>query len=484
MVLAIAIVGAGCAASVETPGATVTVETSHPGAALPADFLGLSFEASIIDSPLLDPAHTDLANLLRNLGRGHLRFGGNSLDRVTAWTSEPTVALPTWAHARVTPDDLARLGRLSSSSGWSVDLGLSLGHPDPGAAASEASAAARLIGAGLEAVQIGNEPDLLAEDRTLEPGGYSYSAYIAQVGAYRRAIASAVPGLPLAGPDTAGTGWLAAYGRDERPGLAFLAQHFYPLTRCGGARPTIPDLLSAATADREAAVAGAAVAAGRADGLPVRFDETNSASCGGQDGVSDTLASALWMTRYLLQLGQSGVAGVDVQGGLAACRGYTPLCVPGATGPTAATDPGIDPVADRSLGAGPAGATRVAAQPDYYALLLVHLLEGGRFLTLRSSSPEDVSTFAVVMPGGSIRVVLDNTDPARGANVSIPGLRGPAFVLRLAGPSIQATSGIRFGGAGVGSDGTWISRPAETIGPASGVRIAIGPASAAVVTFP
>jgi hypothetical protein len=190
------------------------------------------------------------------------------------------------------------------------------------------------------------------------------------------------------------------------------------------------------------------------------------------------------MARYLLVLGEAGVAGVDIQGGLAACRGYTPLCVPGATGSTAGTDPGIDPVADRSLGAGPAGASRLAAQPDYYGLLLVHLLEGGRFLTVRSGLPRVVSTFAVVMADGSIRVVLDNTDPTHGANVTIRGLPGPVSVLRLTGPSIHATSGIRFGGASVASDGTWTPRPAPTIGPAHDARIAIGAASAAVVTFP
>jgi hypothetical protein len=301
-------------------------------------------------------------------------------------------------------------------------------------------------------------------------------------------IAAAAPGLPLAGPDTAGTGWLAAYGRDERPGLAFLTQHFYPLTRCAGARPTIGDLLSPTTATREMQVAQAAVAAARADGLPVRFDETNSASCGGQDGVSNTLASALWMTRWLLLVGEAGISGVEVHGGLAACRGYSPLCVPGATGASGATAPGIDAVADASLGAGPADADELAVQPDYYGMLLAHLLEGGRFVPARFAGPGSISAFAAVMPDGSTRVVLDDTDPLVGRTITIRGPAGRASVLRLTGPSLGATSGIRFGGASVGRDGTWRPDRPETIRPsdggAGGVRIAIGPASAALVTFP
>jgi hypothetical protein len=458
----------------------VTVETSQPGVTLPTDFLGLSFEASVLDSPLLDPARTNLAALLRNLGPGHLRFGGNSLDRVTAWTADPAAPLPSWAHARVTPDDLGRLGRLSASSGWSVDLGLGLGHPDPVAAADEAAAARRLIGAGLEAVQIGNEPDLLGLD--------GYRSYLAQVDAYRHALASAVPGLPLAGPDTAGTGWLAAYGRDERSGLAFLTQHFYPLTRCEGAHPSIGQLLSPDTAALETRTAEAAVAAGRADSVAVRLDETNSASCGGQDGVSDTLASALWMTRYLLLAGEAGVAGVGVQGGLAVCRGYTPLCVPGATRPSDASRPGIDPVADQSLGAAPADTARLAAQPDYYGLLLVHLLEGGTFLRTRSGRSGPLSAFAVAMPDGSVRVVLDNADPrfAGTVTLAVPGRHGPATMLRLTGPSPASTSGVRFGGAAVAADGSWRPLPAEPASNAGAgrVRLAIGAASAVLVTFP
>ncbi len=484
------LVAASCSASgpsAAAPSGSLTVDLSHPGTLLPANFLGLSFEASVLHSPLWDPGRTNLAALLTNLGAGPLRFGGNSLDRLVAWTPDPKAPLPSWARTRVTPDDLARLGRLTAATGWRVDLGIGLGHPDPDGAAGEAAAASRLLGGGLEAVQIGNEPDLFAGDRSLEPGGFGFAEYVAEVGAYRRAIDAAVPGLPLGGPDTATTAWLAAYGREEGEGLLFLAEHFYPLTRCDGARPTIGNLLSTTTADRERQLADATLNAGRADGVPVRLDEFNSASCGGQDGVSNTLASALWMTRALLLAGQSGVAGVDVHGGLAACRGYSPLCVPGATGASDATAPGIDPVADRSLGAGPSDTTRLAVQPDYYGLLVVHLLEGGRFLSTRATTPSPVDAFGVVLPDGAVRLVLDDTDLRQGADVLIQGPRGAASVLRLTGPSAAATSGVRLGGAAVGPDGTWRPDHVERIGPTNGqpggVRIAIAAASAAVVTF-
>jgi hypothetical protein len=198
--------------------------------------------------------------------------------------------------------------------------------------------------------------------------------------------------------------------------------------------------------------------------------------------VSNTLASALWLVRYLLLLAGHGVAGVDVQGGMAACRGYTPLCVTGATGASPGTAPGVDPVADTSLGAGPPDSTRLAAQPDYYALLLVHLLEGGRWLPVQARGSTTVTAFALRLGDGTTRVVLVNPDPKFAATITIRGVRGGPTLLRLTGPSIDATTGISFGGSSVQADGSW--RPAGGPAAAAGAPIAVTPASAAVATFP
>jgi hypothetical protein len=459
-------------------GAVVTVDAAHPGTTLPTDFLGLSFEASVLSSDLFDPARSNLPSLLHDLGTGRLRFGGDSVDRVAAWTASPATPSPPWAHSAVTPADLVRLGALTAATGWKVDLGLTLGHPDPATAAQEAAAAARLIGGGLGTVQVGNEPDQLGNVRP----GYDQAAYRADVEAYRAAIVAAAPSVELSGPDTAGPA--APYASDEGAGLVLVTQHYYPFTRCGGARPTIDELLSASTRDTEARLASAAVAAGRALGLPVRLDETNSASCGGQDGVSNTLASALWMVEYLVTVAERGVAGVGVQGGLAACRGYTPLCVPGATGAAPGTAPGIDPIADASLGAAPAVNGRLAAKPDFYGLLLVHELEGGRWLPVTSSQPTGAWEAATKMPDGTVRVVVVN--PSASAiditiHVSSPG--GRASVQWLSGPSLAATSGVTLGGSSVAADGTWQSHAGTSLAESSdGLHIRVPGATAALLT--
>ena len=483
--LATAIVGCSgpSRASHEARGdVVVTVDVTHPGATLPTDFLGLSFEASVLGSDLFDPARSNLSALLGDLGTGRLRFGGNSVDRVTAWTAGPATPLPPWAHSRVTAADLARLGALAAATGWKVDLGLTLGHPDPATAVDETAAAARLIGTGLGTVQVGNEPDLLGNVWT----GYSEAGYRAEVATYRASIAAAAPGTAVSGPDTASPARLASYAADQGAAVAFLTQHFYPLTRCDGRRPTIDQLLSSSTLGTEVRLAGTAVAAGRTLGLPVRLDETNSASCGGQDGVSNTLASAFWVIEYLVTVAQHGISGVGIQGGLAACRGYTPICVPGATGPATGTAPGIDPVADASLGAAPSRDGRLAAQPEFYGLLLVRELEGGQWLPSTTNRPTPAWLAAVQMPAGAVRVVIVNPSPSAAADftVRVPVQHGRASAQWLTGPSLGATSGVSLGSAQVGVDGTWTPlAPTALSDSAAGVHVHVPPATAALLTI-
>ena len=474
------VVSCGTGARPRPATVVVTVDPRHPGATLPRDFLGLSFEASVLGSADFDPAGSALPAFLDDLGIGRLRFGGNSVDRVAAWTASPTDALPPWAQSRVTPADLTRLGALAAATGWRIDLGLTLGHPDASVAASEAAVAVRVIGRGLGTVQIGNEPDALG---ALGPP-QGQSGYRTAVAAYRAALAVAGGPAQLSGPDTAASTELAGYAMSEGPGLASVTEHFYPLTRCGGARPTIADLLSPSTTAAEQRLAATATAVGRSLGVPVRIDETNSASCGGQDGVSNTLASALWMVEYLVILGRAGVSGVGIQGGLAACRGYTPLCVPGATGGDAGTAPGIDPVADTSLSAAHDPGGRLTAQPDFYGMLLMSEVEGGRWIPVGAPVPAPLFAAALEMPDRSARFVIVNPSARPAPDILIRGVAcATAGVQLLAGPSLDAVSGVSLGGATVSGNGRWTPQPDTRLSvDAAGVRLRLPGPSAAVVT--
>jgi hypothetical protein len=57
------------------------------------------------------------------------------------------------------------------------------------------------------------------------------------------------------------------------------------------------------------------VAGGKTVSVPCRMTEGNSCYHGGQPGVSDGFASALWAADYLLRVTQAGYAGVNLHGG-------------------------------------------------------------------------------------------------------------------------------------------------------------------------
>src|SRR5690606_6608081 len=57
--------------------ATVHVDATQPGRVIPLDFLGLSFEADLLNQPSTDPEAGNIDELLMNLGTGTMRFSAN-----------------------------------------------------------------------------------------------------------------------------------------------------------------------------------------------------------------------------------------------------------------------------------------------------------------------------------------------------------------------------------------------------------------------
>ncbi|MCW3019244.1 MAG: hypothetical protein JWN10_1552, partial [Solirubrobacterales bacterium] len=280
------------------------------GAAVPEDFLGLSFELSSVPELASYSSSGDLVSLLRSLGAGVIRLGGISADTETAWLTE--AAPPAWARTTIAPQQLAGIAGLARATGWRVLLTVNLGHYEPAAAAQEAHAAQSLLGASLEGIAIGNEPDRYVADG-LRNTPWSFADYLSEVAAYRAAIAAAAPGVQIVGPDASSGGssvtWVAEAATGEHPAL--LTEHYYPLTRCQAYAPKLGDLLSPLTRAHESAFLAQLAATARASGIPLRIAETNSVSCRGQPGVSNVFASALWATDYLARAMTSGVVGIN-----------------------------------------------------------------------------------------------------------------------------------------------------------------------------
>jgi hypothetical protein len=362
------------------------------------------------------------------------------------------------------------LGHLARRSGWRVLLTVGLAHYEPEVAAREVAAAKAALGRNLTAVEVGNEPDSLGR-HGFRPLPWLAQGYEEEVSIYREAIAKLAPGVPVAGPDVSGSGAFPEWGYAEALSQipAMLTGHHYPLGCASKPAPTIETLLSPPMRGREAQSLATYLSIARPRGIPLRIDETNSVSCGGVAGISNTFASALWATGYISQAMAAGTAGVNFHGHPASCKGYSPLCAP-------------DPV---ELAAG-----RLHAQPDWYALLLTRSLVGYRPLPTTISAPGSPNLAAAGFSGPkhTLKLLLsyDNPPgaPALSLRVGVGAGLGAARVLRLTGPSPTATEGTKLGGREVASDGSFRA-PLEE--PRASVRggiltVRMAPSSAALVT--
>lgn len=488
---------------------TVTINRSDPGPPVPQRFLGLSFEMAALPQLARYAGQGDLVKLLRSLGPGVLRFGGITADQNVGWT-DPSTPKPAWASSTIDAAELRAIGTLARRSGWQVLLTVGMAHYEPGAAAREVAAAHSALGPYLAAVEIGNEPDAYGRHGFRELPWLA-QGYEEEVGDYRAAIQAITPGVPLAGPDVSGSGAFLEWGEEEafsqQPAL--LTGHHYPLGCAQTPPPSIEALLSTATRGRESQSLDTYMTIARAHRLPLRIDETNTVSCGGVPGISDTFASALWATGYIVQAMDAGTAGVNLQGNPTNCNGYTPLCAP-------------DPAALAR------GALR--AQPEWYALLLSRSLVGERPepTTIAAESPPGAESPSAAHPAPasespsgatgplgtgplgtgslgtehalnliaasfagadhSLRVVLVDDEPPGASPLALrlnvgAGL-GPGQILRLTGPRPSASGDILLGGHAVVADGS-LRAPIhpERVADRTGViELALAPSSAALVT--
>ncbi|WP_027345236.1 glycosyl hydrolase family 79 C-terminal domain-containing protein [Hamadaea tsunoensis] len=452
--------------------AAVVVDTAHPAGRLPADFLGLSFEMRELGIGNLDPGRGNVTALLRTLGPGNVRIGGNTLDRDTLWVpagQSPPAVKPDWVQDIVTPADVERLRGLLDATGWTAEVGINVGRWDPALGADEARVLARVLGRRLVAVECGNEPDQWV-GKAMRPAGYAYADYLADW----RACADAVGHGRIAGPDTAGTSsdWAARLPSDEPDRLAMLTVHQY----AAGGDATIAGLLSPAQVTSQLNAVAKNLAAANAAGIPLRVDEANSAYSGGVDGVSNRYASALWVLDYSLSLAQAGVAGVNIHGGLGVCNDpiwngkfqrYTPFCA-----------------ANKAYEL----AGQYKAMPVYYGIWLARRMGAGRFLPVTVDSARNVTAYAVRGDDGRLRIALVQKDEVGTAPVAVSlnvgGRDRDGGVLHLTGAALgdEATA---VQGSTVDPAGRLVPGPADRVRVRGGVlTLDLAAGSAVLITLP
>jgi hypothetical protein len=470
------------AAAAGAPAAEVSLATDGP--AVPHSFSGLSIEYNELTAyEQAGPLFDRVVALIRPADNSPilLRIGGKSADD-TYWNTPTAPGAPPWL-TEVGQAWLQQLGALARRDGFHVMLDLNLAVHAPQMAASFARAAVKALPAGaLAGLAIGNEPDLyvhqpgLNEERASSTlpttptnwiGGYSPAVYRSDYLAYASALAAAVPGVRIAGPEIAAArpGWLQTLS-----GLGSLRPQVITIHRYAGSDcwpknspyyPTTSEILSEpATAGLAAGLTGP-LAFARASNVPLRVTEFNSVSCGGNDGVADSFATALWAPDALFEMIRAGVGGVNWH-----LRPYLLNAPFGLAG------------------------HQIVPHPELYGMATFAQMvgPGAHLVNVRLSQSPNLALKAwATRSRTGVRLLLINKGAAAASVLLGTGYPGGTPTLsRLTAPSVTSTTGVTLGGQSIGTDARWhgtaITVPVTAAGGARRVRV---PGySAAMITFP
>jgi hypothetical protein len=426
----------------------VKVSAARVSKPVPPGFIGFSFEFQAVrdytgsDPHAINPV---LVQLIRDVAPGQtpvLRIGGNSTD-VTWWPVPGMTPSPGITYT-LTRSWLATTRALAVDTGAKLILGVNLRLDSTTEAAAQARAYRAGIGARhIEALEIGNEPELYSvfpwywEDGApvyARPSTYDFPTYAGDV----TQIAQAIPGFALAGPATGMPSWMAEVPQlfATEPRLKIVTYHRYPLLNCflkpGDPRyPTIPNLLGSDAARELLEGAGPTIRFAHTHGATVRIDELNSVACQGAAGVSDTFASALWMLDTLFAMTRAGIDGVNIH-----------------TLPEAAYEPFVF----RRIH----GQWLATVRPEYYSLLMFAQAAppGSRMLSIAQTASPDVRSRATIDRDGVVRIVLINSGLTSGHLIRLkpPGRTRAATLERLRAPSAAATGDVTLGGQTFGNE--------------------------------
>jgi hypothetical protein len=463
-----------------------------------------------------------LARKLKTLGpHGVIRLGGYSMDLVWpafgAYRDEPPP--PQAIGGVVDQSDFDNLEALLDATGWKVTLGVPLKavidqsliksptkDPSPPVtldqAVAEVRAAYQTLGDDLVGVEVGNEFDNVTR--------LSSAQYYDTLRRYEEAIEAAVPGahIRMVGPsantsstNTVLNNFVSAVLGDTATApadtLEELSSHYYAGSHCGSSTTSVPALMSASTYTKARTKLQGIMDVGARldDAVPSVLNETNSASCSGQPGVSDAYATSLWSLDYLLESARAGISRVQFHTNTAA------VC-----GDFQARDSVNYPISYRYYGAFCAADRtaldndRLTAAPLYYGLWAFRQVPQGHFVDLHldDAALPQLRAYGIKSDDGKLTVVLVNVqDPASATStdddvsLSLPAAyrQGHAITLQSTGAGGLASTdanAITLGARSAPVDGAAPGEPVATpVGVATDGHAAVSVAAgtAQIVTF-
>ncbi|KAF8882861.1 glycoside hydrolase family 79 protein [Infundibulicybe gibba] len=311
----------------------------------PGSFFGFSIEMSVANqvlgknsSAIQVPFLNLMGNLQQRSGGVHIRVGGNTqetavlvdqisdgriLEKNQTGSSNPTQTPP----LIFTRDLLYMMRNISSMVNVHWFLGIPFLENDP-SRLGIAEAGQSILGDYLIGLQAGNEPDLYGQHQHRDPA-YAPSDYVAELQTLVQQISSDanVPnqGLLIApnvatGPWTPEMVWDTGMVDTFSSNLAFLAVEHYPADNCVAqfhtpGTPVDPQQLFPSYLDHNAGInivkpyLNSTNFAQQKNKKLLMF-ETNTGSCGGFAGISDSFGAALWGLDYAMQMAYSNFSGL------------------------------------------------------------------------------------------------------------------------------------------------------------------------------
>lgn len=413
---------------------TVAVDIKHPGATIPTNFSGLSFESLALlpdanGNRIFTAKNVTLIRLFRTLGIKNLRIGGNTSDR-------PSVAIPS-------PADIDELFAFAKAADVEVIYTLRLRESTAPAAAAVAKYISDHYQSQLVCFAIGNEPDIYVKE---------YSTYRERWTEFTDAILKSSPSAKFCGPTTtAGRAeWASNLAADFASSghLALIAQHSYPgangrnVTDVNVGRDQILSPEFTARYDQlEKSFASSAIA----NHLPYRMEETNNFYNGGAKGVSNSFAAALWGLEYLYWWAARGSTGINFHTGDQVAAGEQQA--PCWYALFWKTSDGYD------------------VHPLGYAAKMFDLGSHGRIApTTISSNPDqlNVVAYGTIAPDNKLNVTVINKEHASGArDIAITVDPGKTYsrarVIYLSSPdnNVAVETGMTLGGKSISNGGEW-----------------------------
>lgn len=387
---------------------SITLNPSMPGKKIPKDFAGLSFEKSNLNKGTFTPHKDTLIRFFNTLGLQSMRIGANSADKDTFGINATST--------HFTQAEIDSLFGFIQQTGCKVVYGLNFGgNFNPSLAATEANYVMQHYNPFLWGLEVGNEPDLY-HSNGFRPPTYNYAAYKNQFNQYFDTIRYYNPASVFTGPAPAWnfTNYTLPFCRTTHGQVAMITQHYYVgPANAAPIRQQIDTLLSSHKRNALISEAHSIVQCADSAGVPFRMAECNSFYGGGQYGVSNALASAVWGLDYMYTLASLGCAGVNFHGGMGGA--YTAIAKKN---------------------------NMYTARPLYYGILAFQLGSKGKFIpTSLVNNHINFNAYSVIDSLQNVFVTLVNKDTLTNAVVNIH--TGTASYTAAEYVTLSGTYGLR-----------------------------------------